>query len=60
MPKQKKATGSQERLVKIAKIFRFPAEDVRKLKAAALQMGVNETVYAQMALREKFKKDGIE
>jgi hypothetical protein len=34
-------------------------DDIRKLKEAALQTGVTETIYVQSALRAQFKKDGI-
>ena len=40
-------------------MFRLMPDDIRKLKAASLQMGVTETVYVQGALRAQFKKDGV-
>jgi hypothetical protein len=45
---------------KIPKNFRLFGEDVRRLKLGAEKMGVPAAIYLQFALREKFKKDGIE
>jgi hypothetical protein len=61
MPKERKPTGSggATKLNKQPKMFRLMPDDIRKLKDAALQTGVTETVYVQIALRAQFKKDGI-
>jgi hypothetical protein len=57
MPKN---TPPKEPTRKIPKNFRLFAEDVRRLKLGAEQMGIPAAIYLQFALREKFKKDGIE
>ena len=57
MPKN---TPPKEPVRKIPKNFRLFAEDVRRLKLGAEQMGIPAAIYLQFALREKFKKDGIE
>lgn len=41
------------------KNLRFTPETLRKLKQAALRDGVSETVYVELALKDRFKKDGI-
>jgi hypothetical protein len=41
------------------KNLRFTPETLRKLKEAALQNGVSETVYVELALKDRFKKDRI-
>jgi hypothetical protein len=55
-----KNTPPKKEARKIPKNFRLFAEDVRRLKLGAEQMGVPAAIYLQFALREKFKKDGIE
>jgi hypothetical protein len=57
MPKN---TPPKEPVRKIPKNFRLFAEDVRRLKLGSEQMGIPAAIYLQFALREKFKKDGIE
>jgi hypothetical protein len=61
MPKERKSRRSDDatKLNKQPKMFRLMPDDIRKLKEAALQTGVTETVYVQSALRAQFKKDGI-
>jgi hypothetical protein len=61
MPKERKPTASSgvTKLNKQPKMFRLMPDDIHKLKEAALQTGVTETVYVQIALRAQFKKDGI-
>jgi hypothetical protein len=61
MPKERKprTSGDAMKLNKQPKMFRLMPDDIRKLKEAALQTGVTETVYVQSALRAQFKKDGI-
>jgi predicted HicB family RNase H-like nuclease len=39
--------------------FRFTPETVRKLDAAAIQEGMSMTSYVELALKDRFKKDGI-
>jgi hypothetical protein len=41
------------------KNLRFTAETLRKLKQASAEQGVSETVYVELALKDRFKKDGI-
>jgi hypothetical protein len=61
MPKERKSRRSDDaaKLNKQPKMFRLMPDDIRKLKEAALQTGVTETAYVQVALRAQFKKDGI-
>jgi hypothetical protein len=61
MPKERKPTAPSgvTKLNKQPKMFRLMPDDIRKLKEAARQTGVTETVYVQVALRAQFKKDGI-
>ena len=44
---------------KQAKHFRLTPETVRRLKEATAQEGVSETVYVELALKDRFKRDGI-
>jgi hypothetical protein len=39
--------------------FRFTPETVRKLEKAAREYGMSKTAYTELALKERFKKDGI-
>jgi ribosomal protein L20A (L18A) len=41
------------------KTLRFTPETFRKLREASRRQGVSETVYVELALRDKFRKDGI-
>jgi hypothetical protein len=50
-----KGTGLTKRL----KAFRLTPETVRKLAAAAKEYGMSETAYTELALKDRFKKDGI-
>jgi hypothetical protein len=62
MPKEKnptKATRSYG-LGKKPKNLRFTPETIRKLRIAAHKDGTSETVYVEKALRNQFRKDGIE
>jgi hypothetical protein len=52
-------TPPQKPVRKIPKNFRLFAEDVRRLKLGAEQMGIPAAIYLQFALREKSKRDGI-
>jgi hypothetical protein len=47
--------GQQKR----PKNLRFTPETLRKLKQASAEQGVSETVYVELALKDRFKKDGI-
>jgi hypothetical protein len=40
--------------------FRFTPDTVRKLEAAAREYGMSKTAYTELALKDRFKKDGIE
>jgi hypothetical protein len=42
------------------KTLRFTPETIRKLRIAASQQGVSETVYVELALRDRFRKDSIQ
>lgn len=44
---------------KKTKSLRFTPETFRKLKEASVKQGVSETVYVELALKDRFKKDGI-
>jgi hypothetical protein len=44
---------------KKAKNLRFTPETLRKLKEASSREGVSETVYVELALKDRFRKDGI-
>jgi len=39
--------------------FRFTSETIRKLRKAAREYGMSKTAYTELALKERFKKDGI-
>jgi hypothetical protein len=41
-------------------MFRLALDDIRKLSTAAFRAGLSKTVYVQLALRARFKVDGIE
>jgi hypothetical protein len=56
---EKKKTARPYGLDKKAKHFRFTPETIRKLSEAAAKEGVSETVYVELALKDRFKKDGI-
>jgi hypothetical protein len=45
--------------VKTPKLLRFTADTVRRLQAASEMTGMSEAVYAEIALKDRFKKDGI-
>jgi hypothetical protein len=62
MPKQKKSADIPLRSYgqnKRPKTFRFTPETIDKLKKATIKNGVSETVYVELALKDRFKKDGI-
>ena len=44
---------------KKTKTLRFTPETFRMLREASLKQGVSETVYVELALKDRFKKDGI-
>jgi hypothetical protein len=54
VPEKKKT-----RIMKRAKLFRFTPETIRRLQIAADKAGMSETVYVELALKERLKKDGI-
>lgn len=64
MPERKKGTSKKvavpQKIKRKSTTFRLTEDDIRKLKVAALRAGLNKTVYVLLALREKFKKDGVE
>jgi hypothetical protein len=41
-------------------MFRLAQDDISKLNAAAFRAGLSKTVYVQLALRARFKVDGVE
>ena len=45
---------------KTPKLLRFTEDTVRRLQEAAAKAGMSEAVYAEIALKAQFKKDGIE
>jgi hypothetical protein len=57
MPKNK---PPKKEARKIPKNFRLFTEDVRRLKLGAEKMGIPAAIYLQFALRDRFKKDGVE
>jgi TraY domain len=60
MPKEKKPTPSDDTdSNKQPQNFRFTAETIRKLEEAARDYGMSKTAYAELALKDRFKKDGI-
>jgi hypothetical protein len=64
VPKQRQAMAGDnagpQKIKRKAIMFRLTEEDVRKLGEAAFRAGLNKTVYVQLALREKFKKDNVD
>ena len=61
MTKERKNAASNEAadLNKKPQNFRFTAETVRKLEIAAKEYGMSKTAYTELALKDRFKKDGI-
>jgi predicted HicB family RNase H-like nuclease len=62
MTKEKKPTEDKPRPYgqgKRPKNLRFTPETLRKLAAAASREGVSETVYVELALKDRFRKDGL-
>jgi hypothetical protein len=45
--------------MKQSKLFRFTPDTIRRLKDAAEKAGMSETVYVELALKDRLKKDGI-
>jgi hypothetical protein len=64
MPKPKKAAVPKQsaslKIQRKAIMFRLALDDIRKLSTAAFRAGLSKTVYVQLALRARFKADGIE
>ena len=44
---------------KTPKLLRLTHDTVRRLAAAAAKAGMSEAVYTEVALKERFEKDGI-
>jgi len=62
MPRQRKANGAPARSYgqgKRPKTFRLTPETNRKLKEATIRNGMSETTYVELALKDRFKNDGI-
>jgi hypothetical protein len=61
MPKKRKTAASEdaEDSSKTPQNFRFTQETVRKLEEAARDYGMSKTAYTELALKDRFKKDGI-
>jgi hypothetical protein len=45
---------------KKAKNMRFTPETIRKLELASQKEGVSQTVYVEKALRNQFRRDGVQ
>jgi hypothetical protein len=61
MTKQEKSTEEPRPygLDKKPKNMRLTPETIRKLKEASRRQGVSEAVYVELALKDRFRKDGI-
>jgi TraY domain-containing protein len=61
MIKEKKTTASEDTAdaSKQPQNFRFTSETIRKLEKAAREYGMSKTAYAELALKDRFKKDNI-
>ena len=61
MTKERKPSSesSESDPVKTPQNFRLTPETVRKLEVAAREYGMSKTVYVELALKDRFKKDGI-
>jgi len=55
----KRSTPIKAEPRKIQRNYRLFPDTVRRLKIAAEAMGVNETAYVEITLRERFKREGI-
>jgi hypothetical protein len=51
---------ARERTGKRIQNFRLTPETIRKLETAAREYGMSKTAYAELALKDRFKKDRIE
>ena len=60
MPKERKPTPPGDTdSNKQPQNFRFTTETIRKLEIAAREYGMSKTAYTELALKDRFKKDGI-
>jgi hypothetical protein len=61
MPKKRKTAASEDEPdpSKTPQNFRFTPETVRKLEEAARDYEMSKTAYTELALKDRFKKDGI-
>jgi len=61
MPKERQPSQSAEKTErpKTPQNFRFTIETIRKLGVAAREYGMSKTAYTELALKDRFKKDGI-
>jgi hypothetical protein len=62
MSKERKFAEAEDKRerAKTPQNFRFTPETVRKLAVAAREYGMSKTAYAELALKERFKKDDIQ
>ena len=61
MPKERKIAppGDAADPNKLPQNFRLTKETIRKLEKAALEYGMSKTVYVELALKDRFRKDAI-
>jgi hypothetical protein len=60
MPARKRSQKGPAPIAKTPKLLRLTDETVRRLAQAAAKAGMSESVYTDQALKDRFKKDGIE
>ena len=61
MPKERKIRPPDDAADpnKLPQNFRLTKETIRKLEKAALEYGMSKTVYVELALKDRFRKDAI-
>jgi hypothetical protein len=61
MPKERKIAPPDDAADpnKLPQNFRLTKETIRKLEKAALEYGMGKTVYVELALKDRFRKDAI-
>jgi hypothetical protein len=62
MPKERKPAARSEKVERTKKPqnFRFTPETIRRLGVAARKYGMSRTAYTELALQDRFKKDGVQ
>ena len=53
-------TSEKPKRTKLPQNYRFTPETIRRLEAAARKYGMSRTAYTELALQDRFKKDGIQ